>query len=145
MEVPGRNGGQFSTCVIGPGDAFNLVGMVGDKKYHSSAFNDSHRMVAVTDLVFAIIPIKAARELFGECNEFAKMLFEAAIGRSRVIIESLENAMTLESTDRVTFLLDRLEDTGVDISEVTHDSIAKVLGMNRVTVTRAMAKLIREK
>ena len=145
MEVPVRDGGPFSTCIVSEGELVNIIGMVGETRRYDSAFNKSHRTVAVVDTWAALFPITVANELFFDCSLFARALFEASVDRARMFIEVLEWSKAGNSVERVAHLMEQFEAVGVDSADVTHETIGKILGMNRVTVTRAMSKLLRER
>lgn len=51
----------------------------------------------------------------------------------------------MSGAEKVAWVLDELEDKGVDLTTVTHESIGRMLNMNRVSVTRVMAAALEER
>ena len=51
----------------------------------------------------------------------------------------------LSGVERIAWLLDELDDVGVDTAGVTHEVIGRLLGMNRVSVTRLMGSVLEQR
>lgn len=143
VDVPTETGNAFSTFVACPGDILNLIKLVDKTMHHDASFNNSHRAFAVVDSTIGLVPLETMGCLLDHDPLVSRLLFECAVDRVRVIIESFEHSKTLDSTERIRRLIATLDLAGIDISDITHDTIGRILGMNRVTVTRAMAKIIK--
>ena len=51
----------------------------------------------------------------------------------------------MSGAEKVAWVLDELEGMGVDLTTVTHETIGRMLNMNRVSVTRVMASVLEQR
>lgn len=72
-------------------------------------------------------------------------MFSELSDHCRDILNSLALLTEMSGAEKVAWVLDELEDKGVDLTTVTHESIGRMLNMNRVSVTRVMAAALEER
>lgn len=88
------------------------------------------------------VRFKTVRECFREDPDFAWRMFSELTDRSRDFLKSLSLISEMSGAEKVAWLLDELEGAGVDLTTVTHETIGRVLNMNRVNVSRVMASAL---
>lgn len=144
IDVPTETGGAFSTFVAYRGDVLNITKLARDNSSYDATFNDTHSAFAVVDSSVGIVPAEAVLDILEKDPQTCLILLEEALSRIQVIVETLEASKTSDSLVQVRRLIDALDSAGIGSANVTHETIGKILGMNRVTVTRAMAKILKE-
>ena len=56
----------------------------------------------------------------------------------------LSKMATYDSVEKVRYLLHIFQNYGVELSNLTHETIARILNLNRVTVTKALKTVLHE-
>lgn len=82
-------------------------------------------------------------ELYAENPNFANAVLDATTKRLKSNLKHLLHIKTGNSVERVKFILDFLQESGVDDTLLTHEDIALITDLNRVTVTKALKNINR--
>lgn len=123
----------------------NIIRVAGTTQRYGVEFNETHFGFAFTDARLCSIRIDVVRQLFHEDPEFAWKMFSEVSDRCKDVMQSLSLLTEMSGAEKVAWVLDELEDNGVDLTTVTHESIGRVLNMNRVSVTRVMASALEQR
>lgn len=135
--------GRTHGCFLGyRGYLANIVRAAGSAERYEVGFTDSHFGYAFTDARLCAVRFKTVRECFREDPDFAWRMFSELTDRSRDFLKSLSLISEMSGAEKVAWLLDELEGAGVDLTTVTHETIGRVLNMNRVNVSRVMASAL---
>lgn len=141
-EVSAEDGRCFSTFVARSGNVLNLIRLVEGEPGPDTLLGGGHSAYAIVDSSVGLIPVDVVNGLCETNAHLSRLFFERAINRLRTVSDWFEKSKSLDARDRVKMLLDTLKEAGVDPSEVSHAMMGRMLGMNRVTVTRAMADVL---
>lgn len=125
-----------------PGYVVNIMRVAGDTDRYETDFNDGHFGCAFTDVRACAISLDEVRRFFREDSSFAWRLFVHLSDRYKDALRSMTLMTELSGAERIAWLLDELSDAGVDVAGVTHETIGRLLGMNRVSVTRLMGSAL---
>lgn len=124
------------------GDLVNFFALYDElDSGHDETWRMNHAALAVVDTSVCAIPIEVVVEVMRGHPDFAEFLLVRALEKLRKTIECASHLHNSTAETRVRFLLDLLEDHGLRADSLTHESIAGVLGLTRVTVTRAFSKI----
>lgn len=138
--------GRTQGCFLGhTGYLANIIRVVGPTKRYDETFNDSHFGCAFTDTRLCAVQIETVRRCFREDQEFAWKMFSELSDCCKDFLNSLTLLTEMSGAEKVAWVLDELEGRGVDLTTVTHESIGRMLNMNRVSVTRVMASVLEER
>ena len=140
-----ENGKTQGVFLAQKGYVANLVRIVGDTKRYDVSFNESQFGCAFTDMRACAIRIDAIRRCFRDDPDFAWTMLCEFSDRCKDVMKSLALLTEMSGTDKVAWLLDELEGMGVDLTSVTHETIGRVLNMNRVSVTRVMPSVMEQR
>lgn len=135
----GKSQGIF---IAKAGYVANIMRVAGDTDSHEVGFNDGHFGCAFTDVRACAVSLDTVRRLFRENASFAWMLFSHLSDRYKDALTNMTLMTELSGAERIAWLLDELAAAGVDASSVTHETIGRLLGMNRVSVTRLMGEAL---
>lgn len=69
-------------------------------------------------------------------------MFSVLSDRCKDILNSLSLLTERSGAGKIAWVLDKLEEVGVDPTTVTHETIGRLLNMNRVSVTRSMSSAL---
>lgn len=137
----GKSQGIF---VARPGYVANIMRVAGDTGQYRVGFNDGHFGCAFTDVRACAIPLDTIRRLFRQDASFAWTIFTHLSDRYKDALRSMTLMTGLSGAERIAWLLDELDGAGVDAAGVTHEVIGRLLGMNRVSVTRLMGSVLEQ-
>ncbi len=137
-----EKGGSQGLFVADSGCLINAMKIAGATRHFDEGFNDSHLGYALTDLRGCAIPLSLMRRAFEDDPAFARVVLSEITDRYRGALQNMALMAESSGVDRIVWLLDELERTGVGINGITHDLIGRLLCMNRVSVTRLMSKAL---
>ena len=137
-----EKGKSQNIYVARPGYVANIMRVAGDTDQYGVDFNDGHFGCAFTDVRACAIPLETVRRLFRDDASFAWTLFAHLSDRYKDALKSMTSMTGLSGAERIAWLLDELRGAGVDPACVTHEVIGRLLGMNRVSVTRLMGSVL---
>lgn len=106
---------------------------------------ETNYMLALTEAWLCLVPVDAFRTIYLQHQDFAQAMLKCMRERFR---RSLNHLMLLQSStskEKVSIVLDFLKKAGVDTSSLTHEDLAMLADLNRVTVTRAIKDIVYEK
>lgn len=79
-----------------------------------------------------------------DCPELAQAILERTTEDALESFAHLSKMATYDSVDKVRYLLQVFQNYGVELSKLTHETIARILNLNRVTVTKALKTVLHE-
>jgi CRP-like cAMP-binding protein len=95
-------------------------------------------MLALTNVTLCLIPVEVFQAFYQQSPEFSKAVLASLSARLHKSLHRLMLMQSSTSEDKVRAVLDYLEAEGVDTSYLTHEDLALIADLNRVTVTRAI-------
>lgn len=98
--------------------------------------------IAVTDSQVVMIDEQTLIKLFGEYPVLAFELLEILANRIRLLSSQLDSMTFLQADARIVRILLQNESDG--IIKLTHEEIADVVGVSRVTVSKILARLAKK-
>jgi CRP-like cAMP-binding protein len=96
------------------------------------------QIMALTEVVICNYPIDLIQTLFDENREFSKAILQTI---SQHLLRLQINAMkvrTLNGTEKVEFTYKVLKNLGIDMSLITQEELALIIGVSRNTIARAL-------
>lgn len=99
----------------------------------------------ITPVCLCVFSDTLFNDLYKENPNFANTVLNATTLRLKSSLNHLLHIKTNNSEDRVKFILDFLHEAGVDDTFLTHEDIALLTDLNRVTVTKALNNINRIK
>lgn len=99
----------------------------------------------VTPVCLCVFSDNLFNDLYKENPNFANAVLNATTLRLKSNLRHLLHIKMNNSEERVKFILDFLHEAGVDDTFLTHEDIALLTDLNRVTVTKALKNINRIK
>lgn len=127
-----QDGRQKCAELLKPGD---LLG--ADSLFHPVKEQTGY-MLALTDVSVCLFPVEAFQSFYQQSPEFSRAVLESLSARLHKSINHLLVMQTSSSEEKIRSVLDYLESEGVNTSYMTHEDLALLADLNRVTVTRAI-------
>lgn len=122
------------------GDVINIVSLQAHRRGRAPHWNGRHWGIAAVGVVGCAVPSMLADQLVDEYHSFAAALLVIALEKYS---ESIENTVFLSrasAIERIAWLDALLREEGSSIFDMPHSRIGRIVGLNRVSVTRAMAE-----
>lgn len=141
LVIGTENGKSIGVATVNEGQLINLMGIVGDTEKYKESFNYGHYGIALQDVTLCTVPMDVMRKLFKESADFAWLYLIHLVDRHKDTISHLERRASLSAEEHVSWLLENVRKQGGDPNDLTHENIARILGMTRVGVTRIMHRL----
>lgn len=135
----GREKGIVTT-LSKPGDVVNIVRLQMSRRPRDAHWNNDHWGIVVADVRGCAVPSLLVDRLAEEHHAFALALLVLALEKYSATLELGSMMSALSGVERVRWLDDLLKEVGSSVFELTHDRIGRIVGMNRVSVTRAMGE-----
>ncbi len=126
------DGKQKCAELLKPGD---LLG--ADNLFHKQREQTGY-MLALTNVTLCLIPVEVFQAFYQQSPEFSKAVLASLSARLHKSLHHLMLMQSSTSEERVRTILDYLNAEGVDTSYLTHEDLALIADLNRVTVTRAI-------
>lgn len=142
VMLPTEQGKSRAFFLSREGSVLNIMRIAGSTSRFDEAFNDGHMGLALADCEMCAVPLNAARALFKESNNFAWAILSRLSDSYKSALVSLADSVGLSGVEMIVKLLGDFEDAGIDPADVTHQEMADMLCMNRVSVTRLMGKAL---
>lgn len=128
--------------IVRPGHVANIVHLLPDKRVgFSKSWNAEHWGFAASDVHGCAVPIAVCNLLVESDPGFAQMMLTKTLEQYSRALETMVFMSSHSSEEKMRWFRDAIEPLGVKIGDLTHERIGKLLGINRVTVTRLLAKL----
>lgn len=121
--------------LMGSGDLFGVINV-----FDPDAPTE-YRSVALTDVVKCKLPASLIKELFYTDSQFSQALMQNLTHRLNFNNTYWMKMNSLNTINKIFYLADCLADMGININDLTHEDIATIISMTRVTVTRTMKHL----
>jgi CRP-like cAMP-binding protein len=99
-------------------------------------------MLALTDAKLCLCPMEVFKTFYLGYPDFTQSILTSISSRSRRSLNYLLQLQNSTSEEKVRIVLDFLQKAGIDSSTLTHEDLALLSDLNRVTVTRAIKNII---
>lgn len=140
--MPSSSGKSTGLFFAGPGCIVNIMRVAGDTDRYGKDFNDAHFGYALADSRLALVPLHDVRAQMEENSALASELMAQLTDRYKATLEIMTTMVEMSGADRIKWLFHRADQVGLDPLDLTHEMIDRLLGMNRVSVTRLMGKVL---
>ncbi|UWG96700.1 Crp/Fnr family transcriptional regulator [Dehalobacter sp. DCM] len=95
-------------------------------------------MLSLTNVGLCMFPAEVFETFFQQSPEFSKTVLRSLSDRFHKSLNHLLQMQISNSEDKIRYVLDFLKEAGIDPSYLTHEDLALLSDLNRVTVTRAI-------
>lgn len=95
-------------------------------------------MLALTEVAVCLFPVEVFQSFYQQSPEFSKAILTSLSARLHKSLNHLLLMQSSTSEDKIRTVLEYLEKEGIDASYMTHEDLALMADLNRVTVTRAI-------
>jgi CRP-like cAMP-binding protein len=119
-------GKQKTSELLIPGDVFHT---------------EMNFMLALTEAKLCLCPQEVFKTFYLQCPDFAQSILTSYSSRFRRSMNYLLQLQNSASENKVRIVLEFLKNAGVDSSSLTHEYLALLSDLNRVTVTRAIKQI----
>lgn len=105
------------------------------------------RAIAIDESIIYAFPKDIILTYFNKQDEFFKLLFKAISSKIYLIttlFENISNADSKVKLSRLLYILASSDENLKKIIKLTHDELALMLGIHRVTISRNLSKLKKE-
>lgn len=126
------DGRQKCAELLKPGD---LLG--ADSLFHPVKEQTGY-MQALTEVSICLFPVEAFQAFYQQSPEFSKAVLGSLSARLHKSINHLLVMQVSSSEEKIRSILNYLEREGVNTAYMTHEDLALLADLNRVTVTRAI-------
>ena len=130
-----QDGKQKCAELLKPG---YLVGI--DSLFNRSKDQTSY-LLALTDVKVCIFPVEAFQTFYQQSSEFSLAVLESLSSRLHKSVNHLMLMQNSSSEEKISMVLEYLESEGVSTAYLTHEDLALLSDLNRVTVTRAIKSI----
>lgn len=145
VAIP-RETNSIGVAVLSPGNIVNIVGLSeGLDANERMRWNRSHRAYIAQAVSGCRISCTDILKLAHERTDLSNALLQAALSHYISSLTFSSSVSTMGSEQKVDWLLDQLNDAGVDTTSIRHSDFAQMLNMNRVTVTHAFGSVLSAK
>lgn len=103
---------------------------------------ETNYMLALTEARLCLIPMEAFKTFYLQYQDFSQSMLNSMRDRFRRSMNHLLLLQTSTSQEKLRIVMDFLKDAGVNTSTLTHEDLALLADLNRVTVTRAIKNII---
>lgn len=118
-----EDGKQKTSELLIPGDTFNT---------------DLNNMLALTETRLCLFSMEVFKTIYLQCPDFTQSILTCISARFRRSLNYLLQLQSSTSEEKVRIVLQFLKDAEIDASNLTHEDLALLSDLNRVTVTRAI-------
>lgn len=125
-----------SITLIRPGDLLGIVSLFSDVQ------RESFSISPLTDSAGCMIPLRTMEQLIVEEPDICQATMRQYSSRYSRVVDSFINKTLGSSEQRVEYALKACSDIGIQY--VTHENLALLSGLNRVTVTKTLGRLYRK-
>lgn len=101
-------------------------------------------MLALTEAKLCLCPVEVFKTFYLGYPDFTQSILTSVSSRSRRSLKYLLQLQNSNSEEKVRIVLEFLKNSGIDSSSLTHEDLALLADLNRVTVTRAIKRIIYE-
>lgn len=99
---------------------------------------------ALTPAILCLFPKIVFESIFQQSPEFAKAVLQNTTHRLQEVLKHMLHMQSADSEEKVRYILSLLQEEKIDLSGLTHEDIALLTDLNRVTVTRALKTINRQ-
>jgi CRP-like cAMP-binding protein len=121
-----EDGKQKTSEMLIPGDVFHT---------------EMNYMLALTEAKLCLCPMEVFKTFYLQCPDFTQSILTSYSSRFRRSMNYLLQLQNAASEEKVRIVLEFLKNAGVDSSSLTHENLALLSDLNRVTVTRAIKSI----
>lgn len=125
-----------SIALIRPGDLLGIVSLF------SSGVRESFSISPLTDSAGCMVSLNTMEKLIVEEPDICMATMRQYSDRYSRVVDSFINKTLGSSEQRVEYALKKCHDIGIQY--VTHENLALLSGLNRVTVTKTLGRLYRK-
>lgn len=125
-----------SVTLVQPGDLLGIVSLFSDSN------RESFSISPLIDSAGCMISLRTMEKLILEDPELCTATIRQYSNRYSRVVDSFMNKTLGSSEQRVEYALAQLKDIG--IKYVTHENLALLSGLNRVTVTKALGHICKK-
>ena len=125
-----------SITLVRPGDLLGIVGMFSNKQ------RDHFSIAPLADSAGCMLPLRVMEQLVQEEPDICVAVMRQYSDRYSRVVDGFINKTMGTSEQRVEYSLQSLREIGIQY--VTHEHLALLSGLNRVTVTRALGRIYRK-
>ncbi|MEG2533686.1 MAG: Crp/Fnr family transcriptional regulator [Gordonibacter sp.] len=122
------------------GDVINVMRVAGATGVYPEDFNVADYGYVLKPAEVCFVPLEVLRRLAQQPDVSAAIIVQLT-DRYKDALDRMRRANYESAESRVRWLVEYLEIKGIPLVSVTHDEMALILGMNRVTVTRMLSRL----
>ncbi len=138
------DGKGFGISLFPPGSITNIVRLKDRPDTALEYESDDHAGYAAGRCSSCMVGVKEANDLRSRSVSFANALLNQALTQHENSTLFMSNVGLASSVQRVRLFFREARRLGVDMADITHENLIKILGISRVTVTRAMGTVLSE-
>ena len=112
--------------------------LIGADNLFNQGPKQTKNLLSLTETTLCLFSIEVFETFYQQSTDFSQRVVQSLSTRFRKSLDTLLLLQTFTSEDRVRYVLDLLEGEGIDLTYITHQDIALISNLNRVTVTKAI-------
>lgn len=137
-------GKGFGISLFCPGDIINVV-RLGKRPATALRYEvDDHAAYAAGKCSLCVVSVEDFNALRAKSASLANALLNRILSQYENSVLFTTNVGLASSEERVRLFFREAKRLGVDVAGITHENLGKILGINRVTVTRAIGNVLSE-
>lgn len=140
VVIPVRTNTKIQQQSIDLMTAGDLLGMVN---LFSGEERESFSILPLIDSIGCMISSSIFEQLIHDNADIAEATIKSSCNRYSRVVDNFMRKSLGSSEERIIYAISMLQKAG--ITSATHETIALLSGMNRVTVTKKMSSILREK
>lgn len=122
-------------------ELLKIGSLLGTENLFNNKGEQNSYMQALTLVNLCLFPVKVFESFFQQNPDFAKAVLHATNHRLQKNLKRFLHMQISSSEEKVRFILEFLKEAKIDHSLLTHEDIALLADLNRVTVTRALKNI----
>lgn len=137
-------GKGYGISLFPPGSITNIVRLKDRPDTALDYGSDDHAGYAAGRCSSCMVGVREINDLRSKSVSLANALLNQALMQHENSTLFMSNVGLASSEQRVRLFFREARRLGVDIADITHENLSKILGINRVTVTRAIGMVLSE-
>lgn len=127
-----KEGDEKSLELLKTGD------LIGVENLFDQSPGQGQNLLSLTKAMLCLFPLKVIETFYQQCPDFSRSIVKSLSRRFQKSLSSILHMHTFNSEERVRSVLDLLKSENINTTYITHQDLAMMANLNRVTVTKAI-------
>ncbi len=112
--------------------------LIGAENLFNQGVKQTKNLLSLTEVTICLFSIEVFETFYQQSPDFSHVMVQSLSGRFRKSLDNLLLMHTSNSEEKVRYVLELLKEEDIDLTYITHQDLAMISNLNRVTVTKAI-------